>query len=122
MTWSISHPLCLIIIVAKHELRLDAFLKLLQSIDIAKASGYRKIVDISAMADSVPIRTVREIARIVRRRERGLAVGPIAVVAEGDAGLRASEAFAEAAKGQRLIKVFDSRRSARRWLDSFYSF
>ena len=121
LAWSISHPRRLIVVVAKGELEHRDIALLLQSIDSAKASGYRKLVDITGLTASPRSRLLREIAGIVRQRESERVVGPIAIVAKAGASLRQANAFANRAQVERLIHTFADKAEARRWLDSFYA-
>ncbi len=122
LAWSVSHPLRLVKVVARGQSTFDDMQRLVQSIDAAKAGGYRKIIDIDRVTQAAPPRMMREFARILRRREAEGAAGPLAIVAATDAARRQALAFAAAARGPRLIEVFATEADARRWLDSFYSF
>jgi hypothetical protein len=122
LSWSISHPSSLIHILARGDLEPRQFMSLLQAIDAAKASSYRKLVVVSGVTGTPGAHTLRSLAGTVRRRERERTVGPIAIVADSPAAQRAAGVFMDAARGERLIQTFASEGEARRWLNSFYSF
>ncbi len=122
LSWSISHASSLVHILARGDLEPSQFLKLLQSIDAAKASSYRKLVVLTGLTSTPGPHTLWSLASTVRRRERERAVGPMAVVADSPASQRAASVFIEAARGERLIQSFSSQDQARRWLNSFYAF
>jgi stage II sporulation SpoAA-like protein len=121
VAWSISHPLRLVVIVVKGEVKQADFGKVLSSIDSANAGRYQKLVDITAMTSVLQRRTLRELADTVRRREAERAVGPIAIVAPSAKAQRNAKAFAMRARDERLIRVFPNQEEARRWLRSFYA-
>ena len=122
VAWSISHPLRLVRVVAREELSLIDFQRLMQSIDDTRSRSYRKIIDLGRVTRASPARTQREFVRMVRLREAEGATGPIAVVASTEAAQRQAAFFAAAAAGKRLVEVFADEGAARRWLDSFYSY
>ena len=122
LSWSISHPSRLIFIVARAELQRSKFITLFQSIDAAKASNYRKLVDVTGLTHKLPAELLRELAGTVRQRERERIVGPIAIVASSAPSVRQATTFIETAQGERLIRSFLDRDEARRWLNSFYAF
>ena len=122
LSWSISHSSSLVHILAKGDLEQAQFSKLLQAIDAAKASSYRKLVVITGVTSTLGPHTLRSLAGTVRRRERERTVGPIAIVADSPVSQRAASVFIEAAHGERLIQSFSSQDQARRWLNSFYAF
>ena len=68
--WSISHPLRLVVIVAKGESDQTDFSRLGDSIDRANAAGYQNIVDITGVRSAPPPRSLHEFAAIVRARSR----------------------------------------------------
>ena len=120
--WSISHPLRLVVIVAKGEFDQTDFSRVRDSIDRANAAGYQNIVDITGMTSAPPQRSLHEFAAIVRAREAGRTAGPIAIVARSAEAARCANAFALRARDRRLISVFPDQCEARRWLGSFYAF
>jgi hypothetical protein len=122
VSWSISHPSRLVLVLAKGEFHSADLMRLLIAIDAARASSYRKLIDISQLADSMSPTVLREFARIVRHRERERTVGPIAIVASTASVSRLANRFADDARGERLIEVFADQPAARRWLNSFYAY
>lgn len=122
MSWSISHPCRLVLVLAKGEFQSADLIRLLTAIDAAKASSYRKLIDISQLTDSMSPMVLREFARIVRHRERERTVGPIALVAGTAGAVRLANRFAGSARGERLIEIFADQSAARHWLSSFYAY
>ena len=122
LAWSISHPSRLVMVLAKEEVRPADMMRLLADIDSAKASGYRKLIDVSRLTAEVPTAALRELARVVRRRESERNVGPIAIVAGTSGAARLATVFADEARRERLIEIFPDQPAARRWLNSFYSY
>lgn len=122
LSWSISHPSRLVLVLARADFQSADLMRLLAAIDTAKASSYRKLIDISRLTDSMSPTVLREFAQIVRHRERERTVGPIAIVADSASVTRLANRFADAARGERLIEVFGDQAAARRWLNSFYAY
>ena len=121
LAWSISHPSRLVLVLAKGEFRPIDLTRLLASIDAARASSYRKLIDVSRLTDKVPTGVLRELARLVRQRESERSVGPIALVAGTTGVTRQATLFADEARHERLIEIFPDQHAARRWLDGFCS-
>jgi len=122
LSWSISHPSRLVLVLARGDFQSADLMRLLAAIDAAKASSYRKLIDISQLTESMAPTVLREFAGIVRHRERERTVGPIAIVAGAAGASRLANRFADNARGERLIEVFGDHPGARRWLNSFYAF
>jgi hypothetical protein len=122
LSWSISHPSRLVLVLARGEFQSVDLMRLLGAIDSAKASSYRKLIDISRLTDSMSPAVLREFAQIVRHRERQRNVGPIAIVASTAGASRLANRFADDARGERLIEIFDNQSAARRWLNNFYAY
>ena len=122
VAWSISHPSRLVTVVVKQEFRPADLILVLAAIDAAKANSYRKLIDVTRLAVKVPMGILRELARVVRRRESERVVGPIAIVAGVGAAVRQATYFADEAQGERLIQIFPDQAGARAWLNSFYAF
>ncbi len=122
VAWSISHPSRLVTVVVREEFRPADLIMLLTAIDAAKASSYRKLIDVTRLTVKMPTGIMRELARVVRQRESERTVGPIAIVAGVGAPVRQAIYFADEAQGDRLIQIFADQDTARRWLNSFYAF
>src|SRR5258708_15727392 len=80
VAWSISHPSRLVTVVVREEFRPADLIMLLTAIDAAKASSYRKLIDVTRLTVKMPTGIMRELARVVRQRESERTVGPIAIV------------------------------------------
>jgi hypothetical protein len=108
--------------LGRGRVSLAELLRLLESIDAADASSYRKIIDISRLARGVPKEVMKEVASLVRQREITRSVGPIAIVAGSASTHRQATWFANQAQGERLIRIFPDQHEAYKWLDSFHAF
>jgi len=95
---------------------------LLSGIDAAKASSYRKIIDLTGLTARFAGSVIRNFAMTVRQRESQRTVGPIAIVAPSTLVHGQATLFAKEATVERLIRVFHEQDDARRWLDGFYAF
>lgn len=115
--WTISHGTRLVLAVTKGDLQPDSVRGFLASIDAAGARPYRKIVDVSALATRFDANTIAAFAAVIREREVGSAVGPIALVAGTGLAARQARAFADRAQLRRPIRVFAEQHEARQWLD-----
>ncbi len=121
LSWCISHPSRLVLVVAKGEFQPHEFGRLLESIDAAKASPYRKIIDVTGLTTKFTADVLGAFASTVRQREEGRKVGPVAIVAGSRQSHAQATQFAEQARLSRLIHVFQQQSEARRWLDRFYA-
>jgi len=115
--WTISHGTRLVLAVTKGELQPDSVRSFLAAIDAAGARPYRKIIDVSALTARFDADTIAAFAAVIREREVGSAVGPIALVAGTGLAARQARAFAERAQLVRPIRVFAEQHEARQWLD-----
>ncbi len=122
LSWSISHPYRLVLVVAKGDFQPHEFVRLLEGIDTAKASSYRKIIDVTGLTTRFTADMIRSFASMVRQREDERNVGPIAIVARSSQSHSQATLFAKQARGSRLIHVFHEQHEARRWLDGFYAY
>jgi hypothetical protein len=117
LSWYISHPCCLILVVAKGDIQPHDFARLFESIDAAKASPYRKIFDVTGLTTEFTPDMIGIFALWIRQREAERKVGPIAIVAGSPRTHDQATHFAAQARVSRLIQVFQQRQEARRWLD-----
>jgi hypothetical protein len=121
LAWCISHPSRLVLVVAKGDFQPHESARLLRGIDRAKASPYRKIVDVTGLTSRFTADVLRSFASTVRHREEERHVGPIAIVAGSPQSYRQATKLAKQARGSRLIQVFQQQSEARCWLDGFYA-
>jgi len=117
LVWSISHPTRFMQVVVRGAVNGPRLTDLLQTIDRAKAGGYRKIIDVRFPGAA---RTMRALAAAVR--EDTAEEGPIAIVSRSATARMEGQQIADRAEGSRLIKVFSDGDEARRWLNGFYAF
>ncbi len=121
LSWCISHPYRLVLVVAKGDFQAHEFFPLLAGIDRAKASSYRMIVDVTGLTGRSTAEVIQGFAAMVRQGEGERNVGPIAIVAASPHTRRQAIQFANQARSLRLIQVFQQQYEARRWLDGFYA-
>lgn len=119
LQWTISHPQRLVLAVAKGEVAPHEFSNYLAAIDDAKASGYRKMFDITGLTGELGDSLLRSVGRAVQERAREVTIGPIAIVATSDEAYFQAVAYADFAKVDRPLRIFRELHEARRWLDSF---
>ncbi|UYN96530.1 MAG: hypothetical protein KIT25_06250 [Enhydrobacter sp.] len=115
LQWSVSHPLRLVIAVAKGEVVAQEMLDLLAAIDRDGAQGYRKLFDVTGLATEFADDRVLMLADIVKAR--GGPAGPIAVVAQGDRVHRQAGLFISSIGPARHVRAFREQHEARAWLD-----
>ena len=118
LQWTISHPLRLVVAVAKGDVRPQDIIGFLTSIDAAQARTYGKIFGVADLLTIFTEEDVRNLASLVRTREEESEVGPIAIVASDRRSLRQAQLFAEVARIVRPIRVFREWHEARRWVES----
>ncbi|SKA30924.1 hypothetical protein SAMN02745126_05051 [Enhydrobacter aerosaccus] len=114
-----SHPLRLVITVAKGDVLPREMLDYLGRLDASGARPYRKIFDVTALEMPITSEAIRNLASIVRAREAEGPVGPVAIVVGTDSAYRKAQLFVREATMKRPIKVFREQHQARKWLDSF---
>jgi hypothetical protein len=119
LSWYTSHPCRLILVVAKGDIQPRDFARLFESIDAAKASPHRKVIDVTGLTTEFTPDMIGTFASWVRQREAERKVGPTAIVAGSSRTHDQATHFAKQARGLRLIQVFRQRQEARRWLDGF---
>jgi hypothetical protein len=117
LQWTISHPLRLVVAVAKGDIRPESIIDFLAVIDAEYVRPYGKIFGVSDLLTIFTEEDVRNLANLVRKREQESRVGPIAVVATDRRSFRQAQLFAEVAKIVRPIQVFREWHEARRWIE-----
>jgi hypothetical protein len=115
--WTISHGTRLVLAVARGELEPERVRDFLSAIDEAGARPYRKIIDITGLTTRFEAAAINTFAGLIREREVGSAVGPIAIVATGGPAAEQARAFTGQAQLLRPIRVFAEQHEARQWLD-----
>ena len=119
LSWNISHPCRLILVVAKGDIQPPDFARLLESIDAVKTSPYCKVFDVTGLTTEFTADMIGIFVSWVHQREAKRQVGPIAIVAGSPQTYNQATHFAKQTQGLRLIQVFRQRQKARRWLDGF---
>ena len=115
--WTISHGTHLVLALAKGELQPERIREFLAAIDQAGARPYRKIIDITGLTTRFDAAAINSFAGVIREREVGGAVGPVAIVASSGPAAEQARAFAHQAQLVRPIRVFAEQHEARQWLD-----
>ena len=118
LSWCISHPIRLVIAVAKGEFDPQDMAEFVLRVDAANARPYRKMIDVTGVTTRFSADRIRRFARIIRQREEDSDVGPIGVVAGSPDAHRQAILFAKQAQRHRPIKVFHEQHDARKWLDA----
>jgi len=118
LSWCISHPIRLVIAVAKGEFDAQDMMEFVRRVDAANARPYRKMIDVTGVTARFSADRIRRFARAIRQREEESDVGPIAVVAGSPDAHRQAMLFARQAQRHRPIKVFREQHDARKWLDA----
>ncbi len=121
MSWCISHPIRLVIAVAKGEFDPQDVIEFVLRVDAANARPYRKMIDVTGVTTRFSADRIRRFARMIRQREEESEVGPIGVVAGSPDAHRQAILFAKHAQRHRPIKVFHEQHDARKWLDALGS-
>jgi len=118
MSWCISHPIRLVIAVAKGEFDPQDMVEFVLRVDAANARPYRKMIDVTGVTTRFSADRIRRFAQVIRQREEESEVGPIGVVAGSPDAHRQAILFAKQAQHHRPIKVFHEQHDARKWLDA----
>ncbi len=121
LSWCISHPIRLVIAVAKGEFDPQDMVEFVLCVDAANARPYRKMIDVTGVTTRFSADGIRRFARVIRQREKESEVGPIGVVAGSPDAHRQAILFAAQAQRHRPIKVFHEQHDARKWLDTLGS-
>ena len=117
ITWTISHPLRLVVATGKGEVTAADILFYVDEIGKAGAVSYRKSLDLTGVAIAMPQADVRLIGARFASRAGKTQLGPSAVVVGSDAFVKLAKVFDAAAQLKRPFQIFRDRHTAREWLD-----
>jgi hypothetical protein len=117
ITWTVSHPLRLVIATGKGEVTATDILFYVDEIGKAGAISYRKLLDLTGVAIAMPQADVRSIGTRFASRAGDAQLGPSAVVVGSDAFVKLAKVFDAAAQLNRPLRIFRDRHTAREWLD-----
>jgi len=117
ITWTISHPLRLVIATGKGEATSADFLFYFDEIAKAGAIPYRKLLDLTNVGIPMPQADIRRVGRRSENLADKKLVGPSAIVVTSDAFANLVKIFDAATKAERPLKIFRDLRAARAWLD-----
>jgi hypothetical protein len=115
--WTIDSRACLVSAKAEGDVSLDHALRLLEAISGACALSYRKLFDNRAGMSSMNGEELLTLCVKVRSYHARGPMGPLAVVATPDQTLIFARLLGVLAAADRRMKVFDSLRQARKWID-----
>ena len=115
--WTVSHPNRLVVAIAKDEVTPADIERYFAGITADGAMAYRKIFEITATPMALSEQNLRALGQRVMLYAQHGQVGPLALVASSDESYAQAQAFAEAAKARRPLRIFRELHTARRWLD-----
>jgi hypothetical protein len=115
--WTIDSKARLFTGVAEGDVTISDAIDLLEAMEGAKAMSYRKLFD---GRDAAPSMTADELlslcARIRTYHEQGM-MGALALVATAEQTMVFARLLGALASAERPIKVFDTPRQARNWIE-----
>jgi hypothetical protein len=115
--WTIDSKARLFTAVAEGDVSLGDAIDLLEAMAGAKAMSYRKLFDSRAAAPRLsPDELLSLCARIRAYHEQGM-MGALAIVATAEQTAVFARLLGALASAKRPIKVFDSPRQARTWIE-----
>jgi hypothetical protein len=116
--WTVSHPSCLVIAVAKGQLCRQDIETYLDNIVMANALPYRKIFDMTNASPDLSDDDMMALGARIRAYVSLGQLGPLAIVATTDESYQQARMFAALADAQRPLKIFRELHLARKWLDA----
>ncbi len=115
--WTIDSKARLFTGVAEGDVTMSDAVDLLEAMAGAKAMSYRKLFDARAATPSLtPDELLSLCARIRSYHEQGM-MGALAIVATGEQTMVFARLLGALASAERRIKVFESPRQARNWIE-----
>jgi hypothetical protein len=115
--WTIDSKARLFTGVAEGDVTMGDAVDLLEAMAGAKAMSYRKLFDARAATPSLTSDELLSLcARIRAYHEQGM-MGALAIVATGEQTTVFARLLGALASAKRPIKLFDSPRQARNWID-----
>jgi hypothetical protein len=116
--WTISHSSRLVVAVAKDDVKIEDIEQYFAGVTAEGAMAYRKIFEITANPMALSDQQLQALGQRIMLYAQHGQVGPLALVAGSDASYVQAQAFAEAAKARRPLRIFRELHTARRWLDA----
>lgn len=116
LTWDIDHKAKTIVTTAVGATSNQEVMDYLAALVGQGAVGYRAIFDCRrAVGLKIRLSELAEQSKLVGARKRDGFDGAIALVADSEAELEASQYYADQLKGLRLCRVFRTMEAARAW-------
>lgn len=115
--WTVSHQHRLVLAIARNDVGFDDMDRFLTALVVERALPYRKLLDLGQATLAGRADAIRRLAERARHFAGDYALGPVAIVAGGEATLEAARRYAEQAAASRPITVFAHIGEARHWLD-----
>src|SRR5258708_24353058 len=106
LSWCISHPIRLVIAVAKGEFDPQDMVEFVLHVDAANARPYRKMIDVTGVTTRFSADRIRRFARVIRQREEESEVGPIGAAAGSPGAHRQRTLFPTAAQRHQPTQAF----------------
>lgn len=119
--WTISHPVRLVIAIAKDEVKVADIEQYFAGVTTEGAMSYRKIFEVTRTPMALSEENLRALGRRIMLYAQHGQVGPVAIVAASDESYAQAEVFARAAQARRPLQMFRELHAARRWLDALDS-
>jgi hypothetical protein len=116
--WTIDSRAQLFTAVAEGEVTFDDAIGLLDAMAGAGALGYRKLFDGRAAISAMGIDELLTVCARIRSYHQQGTMGALAIVATSTQTLLFARLLGALASAERPIKLFDSPRPARNWIDS----
>jgi hypothetical protein len=117
ITWTISHPLRLVVATGKGETTSADFLFYLDEIVKAGAIPYRRLLDLTGVGIPMPLADILLVGRHFANLADKKLLGPSAIVVTSNAFANLVKIFDAAVEAERPLKIFRDLRAARAWLD-----
>lgn len=115
--WTIDSRAQLVSVVAEGDVSLDEVMTFLRAVAGADAISYRKLFDGRAAVPNIrPDELLSLCVKIRSYHENGL-MGALALVATAEQTVAFSRLLGALASAERPIKVFESPRAARNWIE-----
>lgn len=115
--WTISHPVRLVIAVAKGEVKVEDIEQYFAGVTAEDAMSYRKIFEIGVTSMALSEDMLKGLGQRVMLYARHGQLGPVAIVASSDESYAQAQLFASSATASRSLRIFREMHAARRWLD-----
>jgi hypothetical protein len=117
ITWTIFHPLRLVVATGKGETTAADFLFYVDEIEKAGAIPYRRLMDLTGVGIPMPQAEARLVGQRFANLKNKALLGPSAIVVTSDTFAHLVKIFDASAQADRPLKIFRDLHLARTWLD-----